>query len=482
MHKSSLSTFSRLLLTTIAVVALLSGCGQFLSTPVVDNSSRNVNVSSNATLVAMRDGEGPWNVRISSNREFSPSSNSLILSNTQRRYAVLVVCPSSDRETPHRVYYYLGVVGELGDIDHQCRKSEAKINRERVYGSIKGIDVNKNQKARLALGDNRGEWVYEAYAFENVAGIYDILGYLATVQADGTLKAERLIKAETVTLGSSTPNKVDVDFSITSPSSTKISEIPLQAYASATVSGMPSGVVWDSEVNFKSKNQSYLNLAKGGQTPLSFFGFPLYTVGVGSPTPLQGDEEGHEFISRIYDNDARVISAVSHFFKEPHDVDTKFANSNLSVSGVNLLDHAQGKSINASWNASTDSTYGVANLYHLIVKGTTASAPLCNICGGGDSTLLEWHIIATPGWFNSQSNNLDFTLPPIIDISDGWSRTWNFNVSSELDWELHAYFSSVDRALNETNDDTGAEALLNYLFGRRYINGLSYAELIARRS
>lgn len=482
MYKNSLNTFSRFLLLVIAGLAVLSGCEQLLSTPITDNSFRNVNVSTNATLVAMRDGEDKWNVRIDRNTEFSPSSNSLILSNAQRRYAVLVVCPSSDRETPHRVYYYLGVVGELGDIDHQCRKSEVEINRERVYGSVKGIDVNQNQKARLALGNNRGEWVYEAYAFENVAGIYDILGYLATVQSDGSVKAERLIKAETVTLGSAVPNKVDVDFSIVKPGSTKTSEIPLQAYASATVSGMPSGVAWDSEVNFKSKNQSYLNLAKGSQTPLSFFGFPLYTVGTGTLAPLQSEEEGHEFISRIYDNDARVISTVSHFFKEPHNVDTRFATSGLSVNAVNALEHEQGISINASWNASTDSTYGTANLYHLIVKGATASAPLCNICGGGDSTLLEWHVIATPGWFNSQTNNLDFTLPPVFDISDGWSRNWNFNVTSDLDWELHAYFSSVDRTINETSNDTGAEALLNYLFGRRYINGLSYAELIARRS
>jgi len=482
MYKNSLSAFNRLLLVTIAGVITLSGCEQLLSTPVTDNSSRNVNVSTNATLVAMRDAEGPWSVRIESNREFSPSSNSIILSNAQRRYAVLVVCPSSDRETPHRVYYYLGVAGELGDIDHQCRKSEVDINRERVYGSIKGIDVNENQKARLALGNNRGEWAYEAYAFENVAGIYDILGYLATVQSDGSIKAERLIKSETVTLGSAAPNKFDVDFSTVNPGSTKTSEIPLQAYASATVSGMPSGVVWDTEVNFKSKNQSYLNLAKGSQTPLNFFGFPLYTVGTGSPVQLQSDEEGHEFISRIYDNDGRVISTVSHFFKEPHNVDTRFANSGLSVNAVNALEHQQGVAINANWNASTDSTYGTANLYHLIVKGTTASAPPCNICGGGDSTLLEWHIIATPGWFDSQNNNLGFTLPPIIGISDGWSRTWNFSVGDELDWELHAYFSSVDRTMNKTNDDTGAEALLNYLFGRRYINGLSYAELIARRS
>ncbi|MDH5216683.1 MAG: hypothetical protein OEX19_03240 [Gammaproteobacteria bacterium] len=481
MYKNSLNAFSRLLLAIIAGGATLSGCEQLLSTPVTDNSYRNVNVSTNATLVAMRDGEEKWGVRIESNREFSPSSNSIILSNAQRRYAVLVVCPSSDRETPHRVYYYLGVVGELGDIDHQCRKSEAKINRDRVYGSVKGLDVNKNQKARLALGDNRGEWAYEAYAFENVAGIYDILGYLATVQPDGSVKAERLIKAETVTLGSTAPNKVDVDFSVLT-GSTKTSEIPPQAYALATVSGMPGGVVWDTEVNFKSKNQSYLNLAKSSQTPLSFFGFPLYAVGTGSLTPLQSEEEGHEFVSRIYDNDKRVTSAVSHFFKEPHNIDTKFASGGLSVNAVNSLEHDQGVSINASWNAATDNVYGMANLYHLIVKGTTASAPVCNICGGGDSTLLEWHVIATPGWFNTQGTNLEFTLPPVFDLTDAWSRTWNFSVGSELDWELHAYFSSVDRATNSTSNDSGAEALLKYLFGRRYINGLSYAELIARRS
>ena len=482
MRNSPKPKLYKLLNTSIFGIFLLTGCDQFLTSPTTDNNYRNINVSTNAALVAMRDGDKPWNVRQSGNTGFSPSADSLLVTNDQLSYSILLVCPSNNRSAPHRVYYYLGVSTELGEINHLCRKSDADISRERVYGSVSGIDVNENQKARLALGNNRGEWVYEACAFEEIAGIYDILGYLATVQADGSVRPDRLIKQESVALGNLPPNQVDIDFSVNSRGSIKTSLIPTHAHATATVSGMPSNSNWVSEVNFRSERQSYLTLAKNSITPLSFFGFPLFTEGDSVPVKLQSDDEGHEFISRIYNEKSQAINIVSHFFKDPHDVQMQFATGSLSVDTVKPVEHEDGVSINLDWSTAIDSNYGEANLYHWVVAGDTAPAPICDSCGGVDSKLLEWHIIASPGWFKSQTNKLAISLPPIVDISDHWSRTWNFSVTTTLDWEAHAYFSDVDKSINPTNEDTGAEAMLKYLFNQEYINGLTFAELIARRS
>jgi hypothetical protein len=471
-----------LYILSVACLLGLTACENLLSPPSTDNSDRNLNVGTNAVLVALREEQGAWDVRTAANVGFAPSSNSLIMTDENSRFSVIIACPSNDRAAPHRMYFYLGTTKELGDINHQCRKSEANIARHRVYGSINGIDVNQNQKARLALGSNQGDWVYEAFAFEDVAGVYDILGYSIKENPDGTTTPLHLLKKPLVTLDDNPPARSNIDFSLTGQTLNFTSDIPQSAFAQASVSGLPSDATWNSQVSFRSAGNTQLIMAEGALSPLSYFGFPLYSEGTGSLVRLQGDGEGHDFTSHIYNSQQQVISSVSHFFKEPHDVSMQFAQGALSIGGVTPEQHDDGISINANWNVASDSSYGDANLYYWIIKGSTAIVPLCDSCGGVDSRKLEWHIIATPGWLSSQTNTMALSLPPVTDLSDYWSRSWNFSISSALEWELQAFFTSVDREVNPDSTDLDLEALLNYLFNRQYVNGLTYAQLIGRSS
>lgn len=464
----------------VSSLLMLTACDSLLSPPTTDNSDRNLNISTNAVFVALREEEKAWEVRTAGNIGFSTSSNSLIMADGNSRYSVIIACPSSNKESPHRVYFYLGTTSELGDVNHLCRKSEGDITRHRVYGSVSGVDVNLNQKARLALGSNRGKWVYEAYAFEDTAGVYDIVGYTVKENADGTTTPLRLIKKLLVTLADDPPAKANVDFSADSQSLNIISEVPQNAFAQAKVNGVPADATWKSEVSFRSERNTQLVMAEGSVSPLSFFGFPIYAEGAGALTKLQNDKEGHDFTSRVYDSNQQVINTVSHFFKEPHDVEMQFAQGTLTVGGLVPQQHDDGISVNANWNVLNDSAYGDANLYYWIVKGSPAVVPVCETCGGLDSRSLEWHVVVTPGWLRSQTSTLEFSLPPVIDLSEYWSRSWNFSISTALEWELRGYFSSIDREVNPDSEDLDVEGLLNHLFNRQYVNGLTYAQLIKR--
>lgn len=461
---------------------LLSGC----QSPITDNSSRNVNITSSAVFVAQRDGNKPWVVAQEGNVGYDPNVSSLLVENSSKRFSVLMVCPATSKDVPHKVYIYLATVPELPNINHTCRKSQFAIDRKSVYGLVRGVDVNSNQKARLALGENRGEWAYEAYAFEDVAGMYDLLGYAGTGDISGSFNIEKYFRYRGVQLDNPPP-RIDVDFSTLASTTTYTTQIPDSANATATVVGVPDNVNWVSRVSFRTETRTYLTLAEGQTASLPYKGIPIYISG-SNDIGFQRAGEGHEFQARILDASNRVTSGVTHYFKNPHDITINLAAAVLSTELVELVPEEVGRSVLASWGLTQDALHGGADLFHWVFQGNAEQSKSCSICGGVKSEFLEWHVLATPGWLGGQES-MRFNLPAIDEgISDTkrWWAAWNF-ADTELTWSVTAYYADIDENVVKNDNAimnngpienyTGVEALLAHLFNRQYINGLNYVQL-----
>ncbi|MDH5544252.1 MAG: hypothetical protein OEZ43_01595 [Gammaproteobacteria bacterium] len=465
-----------LLLLTLLSAFVLSACDLNLESPTSKNSSKNVQISSNAVLFATRDGDKDWRVDVSGNTLFNPNFVSLLANDKSRSYEAMFVCPSSKLDTPHKVYFYMATVAELGDIRHQCRKAESTILLGGVYGEVSGVSLNSGEKVWMALGANSGTLAYEAYAFEDVDGLYDILGIVGLEQEDGTIQPKRFHKFELIRLARP-PARRDLDFSENQQAGLA-APVGVATPASLSVQGLTFGQGTGLSVSFRSELNSTLLLAKSNTNNLQYYGFPL-DVMYSDSREYEKKKEGHVAKAWQQDSQGRITREVVQLFKKTKSLDMNIAQAEISQPAATTLIDPEGTTLSASWTKTTDGVYGDANLYYWIFKGKTSNSVPCPSCGGIQVSKVEWHVLVTPGWVKAKGKGDGFLLEPVVGLTNKWFPGWNFAAGTALDaWEVRAYYSSINRDIVSQSSSTGPEAVLKFLFNREFVDGLLYSHTV----
>ena len=478
---------TRLAILLVILLALV-GCDFLFKTELKDNRGVSVSIGSNAVFSAYKDGTKGWQVTNSKNGEFAPHTTTFTVADPHGHFSLMFVCPNGDFINPraHQVYIYHATLSELQTLSHLCRKSEAAVERQKIFGSVGGMRISDGQKARLALGDNSGSWVYEAYAFEAIAGRHDFLGFVGDGKDDGTVTPTLFYKQASVSLGADQPKRHDIDFKAIGHSGIQTSIVPPAAETTAQVTGVPSNGKWESYVGFRSENKAFIKLAESKLASFSYFGFPVYVNGLESAGLFQLEGEGHEFTAMSFDDSNRIVARTSSFFGEPQNLLISLPNAVGASPSVSSEATTKGTKIVANWGTYTDPNYGDASLYYWKFKGSAAKGSVCEDCGSIKTDTLEWHVLATPGWVGV-SGATSINIEPIVNIAEGWAEDWNFQLETPLSWILSSYVSTdvdlvipddatnAERELLIQNQLTPQELLLNHLFNQEYFNGLTYA-------